>query len=147
MGTVQFTSDKNAASKFDRPVFLSIYPPFLQHSKRSEKVPYLYRRSSAIPPVTSPRVATISARSGLRSAEKADHPANTVRCHGLVGECPPYSTRFAAGPDALCEASILLSFLAEWLKKLFLFCPWEIGGGSSGGCWFCCFSSSGRTRT
>ena len=62
---------------------------------------HLYSRSSANLPVTSPSVATMSARSGAISADTAAHPAMAVLCNGDVGRCPSYKTLLVAGPDAV----------------------------------------------
>lgn len=68
---------------------------------------HLYSRSSAALPVTSPSVATMSARSGASSADTAAHPAMAVLCKGDVGRCPSYSTLLVAGPDAVWLALVV----------------------------------------
>lgn len=49
----------------------------------------------------------MSARSGAIKADTAAHPAMAVLCKGDVGKCPSYSTRLAAGPDAVWLALVV----------------------------------------
>lgn len=89
-------------------VILTVDGPF-ERTCRQQEIPHphqahLYSRSSADLPVTSPSVATMSARSGVISADTAAHPAMAVLCKGDVGRCPSYSILLAAGPDAVCLA-------------------------------------------
>lgn len=92
-----------------KPVMiLTVDGPF-ERTHRQQQTPlphqaHLYSRSSADLPVTSPSVATMSARSGAISADTAAHPAMAVLCKGDVGRCPSYSTLLVAGPDAVCLA-------------------------------------------
>lgn len=102
------------AAKLNPCTLIHVAPP---HTHTHTPQTRLYSLSRASLPVTSPSVATMSARSGSKSAVTAAHPAMAVRCRGDVGWCPPYRTLFAAGPEAVLTPSTLLLLLLLQVER------------------------------